>query len=237
MPLTYRSRIAGYLARVRYAGKAARAKARGRSRTVRRARGLRASRLMKYNVHSYKRWATSSEFSLPANTTSSVTSYTFDLNKVQGSAELQALYDQYQITGVKVQIQLINNPSANRQLVSDAANNTANVYPKIWMVRDYDDTGTETISSLQQRNNAKSYVLAPNRLIKFFVRPAVRGQVYLDGVTQATTPEWNKWIDCSSGGVPHHGIKIAMDSLNSLIPQAMFVRIDFCYYLKFKNVR
>lgn len=237
MPLVPARKIAGYLARARFAGKAARTKSRGRSRTYKRSRGLRASTLLKYNVHMYRRFGTPDVLSLPSNTVSSITSYQFTLGAVTGASELTALYDQYQIVGVKMMFQLINNPDANRQMASDANNNTANIFPKIWLCRDYDDSGTETINALQQRNGTKCFILRPNQMIKYYVRPAVRSQLYLDGVTSASSPEWKKWLDCSTSSVPHYGVKVALDTNTVLVPQQYFIRIEYIYYLKFKNSR
>lgn len=206
-----------------------------KSKKVSSRKGTRS--LIKYNVHNYRRWGTASTITLTQNTTSAITSYVFTLGSVSGNSELTVLYDQYQIVGVKLVFQLINNPDGSRQLASDAANNLANSYPKLWLCRDYDDSGTESISALQQRNGTKCFILRPNEQISYFVRPAVRAQLYLDGVTPASSPQWDTWLDCSSSAVPHYGVKVAVDSNNVLYPQPFFVNVEFVYYLKFKNTR
>lgn len=205
---------------------------------TRRPRGLRAGRLLKYNVHSYRRMATPTLFDGSNPLTAYNNSFSFTLSEVRGAGELTALYDQYMITGVKVTFQLVNNPDANWSVNNaGTSNNGMNYYPKLFFVRDYDDTGVEATNDLRERNNVQVRVLRPNQQISFFIRPAVRNQLYLDGITAANSPIWKQWLDCSTSTVPHYGVKFSVDFLGFTTVTPMYIRVEKTYYLKFKNAR
>lgn len=231
-----KSKIAAYRARSRYAGKRAAAKSRKMTR-ARRAPGRRAVSLQKYNVHAYKRWATPVYHQATFPSSAYNQQITFSLDQVRGASELTALYDQYMIVGVKVRFQLQSNPDSNTALNNTTLGNGANFYPKLMYVRDYDNITIETPNDLRERNNMQMKVLRPNSFIDVYVRPAVRNQVYLDGVTAATSPIWNQWIDCSTTTVPHLGLKFSMEFNGATTVQDFYLRVETCYYVKFKNVR
>lgn len=236
-----RARIAAYKARIRYAGQKAAFfrrkvgrfhKATGPSRP----KGYRA-KLAKYNVHMYKRWATPVLHTASFPSTAYNQQITFSLDQVRGASELTALYDQYMIVGVKVVFQLVTNPDADRKINETTNANASNFYPKLMFVRDYDNITIETPNDLRERNNMKMVVLQPNKTASVYVRPAVRNLVYLDGVTPATSPVWNQWVDCSTTTVPHLGLKFSVDFQGLSTAADYFLRVETCYYLKFKNVR
>lgn len=236
-----RARIAAFRARSRFAGKKYVQRYRGVGRINRstgpsRPRGFRA-RLAKYNVHMYKRMATP----IWQTATTPATAYnnvlTFSLDQVRGASELTALYDQYMIVGVKTTFQLMTNPDATTWLNSGSNNNASNYYPKLFYCRDYDNNAVESTNDLRERNNTKVKVMQPNKVISVYTRPAVRNNIYLDGVTPATSPIWNQWIDCSTTTVPHYGLKYSMDFLGLTSANDFNLRIEQTYYLKFKNAR
>lgn len=199
--------------------------------------GLRARALLKYNVHSYKRMATAVNYTMSSGATAFNNSFAMTLSDVRNSGELTALYDQYMITGVKITFQLIVNPDASQSLNSGTINNSNNFYPKLFFVRDYDDIGVEATNDIRERNNVQTRILRPNQNATFFIRPAVRNQLYLDGVTAANSPVWRQWLDCSSSNVPHYGCKFSVDFLGVTPVQDSFIRVEKTYYLKFKNAR
>lgn len=210
---------------------------RTRRGVARRAPGRRAMRLMKYNVHMYKRYGTATLIAATQPTTSYNNVITFDLSQVRSPAELTTLYDQYKITGVKVMFKLVTNSDSNLGLNSTTASAAANFYPTLMWCRDYDNNTVEMPNDLRERNNTQMAVLKPNSMISVFVRPALRNQVYLDGVTTATSPVWDQWLDCSASNVPHYGLKYAIEMNGLTTVQDFYMRIEYVYYLKFKNAR
>lgn len=236
-----RSKVAAYKARSRFAARSALYVRRALGRITRasapsRPRGFRA-RLKKYNVHAYKRYATPTTIDTSVAATSYDQTVTFDLSQVRGSSELTALYDQYMITGVKVMFQLVTNPDSGTITNNSVTANATNFYPKLMYVRDYDNNTIETPNELRERNSTTMRVLRPNQIVSVFLRPAVRNNIYLDGVTPASSPIWNQWIDCSTTQVPHYGLKYCVDNLGHNAGQSYRLRVEYQYFIKFKNVR
>lgn len=202
--------------------------------------GRRAYKLKtysRYNLHMYKRWATPLWQTATAPATAYNNVLTFDLSQVRSNGELTALYDQYMIVGVKVIFHLMTNPDMTTNLNSSSGTNASNYYPKLFYCRDYDNATVETTNDLRERNNTKCRVLRPNSTVSVYVRPAIRNQVYLDGVTTATSPIWKNWLDCSTTQVPHYGLKYSIDFLGLTTVTDYNLRIEQVYYLKFKNSR
>lgn len=237
-----RKRIAAFLARSRFARKASFSNKRVR-RPTRRTRAYKLRSLGRYNLHSYIRWANPDSTphagtqTAPGTTTTSCYTKAFGLSETVNSSELTALYDQYQIMGVKVMFQLVSNPDASTSINSGASSNHNNFFPKLWYVRDYDNATLESLDELKQRNNAKCVVLKPDRMYSVYVRPAIRNQVYLDGVSTATSPIWKQWLDCSTSTVPHYGLKWVIATEGFTPTQTWNVRVEYKYFIKFKNAR
>lgn len=194
----------------------------------------------KYNVHMFKRWATPDLLTINVGATQGNYSKAFALSETINNSELTVLYDQYKIMGVKVYFKLCTNPDGihtNPNIIGGTSQ-TQNMFPKIWFSRDYDNISTETVDELRQRNTTKCKILRPNSFVSFYIRPALRNQVYLDGVTTATSPMWGQWLDCSSATVPHYGFKAAFDCESFAVNGSPYqIRVEYKYYLKFKNAR
>lgn len=225
-----RARLAGVVARRRYNLRKGFRAYKLRTKTI---------GLAKYNLHSYIRWANPDTLTVNVGSSQGNYSKAFSLSETINSSELTALYDQYQVCGVKIMFKLMNNPDAAITVpMSSGANYSNNLYPKLWFSRDYDNISTETVDELRQRNTTKCKVLRPNSMISFYVRPALRNQVYLDGVTTATSPIWKQWLDCSNSTVPYYGCKFAFDCDGVNVTNNPYqFRIEYKYYLKFKNAR
>lgn len=154
----------------------------------------------------------------------------FKLNDVPGSSDFTALFDQYQIAGVKVDFRLILDPSAQV--------NTNSTYPNLYVRRDYDSTSTETIQQIAQDNRSKRFILQPNRTRSIYIKPAAQAEYF--NVTSALTsrnPVWNRWIDCNNDSYPHLGLLWAIDTMGIALPNTVTMTVEYTYYLKMKNTR
>lgn len=154
----------------------------------------------------------------------------FSLDQVPQPADFTALFDQYMITGVKVDFRLILDPAA-------AAFGSA-TYPNLYVRKDYDNTASETIQEIAQDNKAKRFILSPNRTHSVFIRPALQSE-YFNTATGLTdkSPVWKRWFDCSNTNMQHLGIKWAIDTMGILLTPGNTMDIEFTYYLAFKNTR
>lgn len=154
----------------------------------------------------------------------------FSLDQVPSPADFTALFDQYMITGVKVDFRLILDPSA--QAFGSAT------YPNLYIRRDYDNTATETIQEIAQDNKSKRFILRPNSVSSIYIKPALQAE-YFNTATGLTdkSPVWNKWFDCGNTNMQHLGIKWAIDTMGILLTPGNTMSIEYTYYLAFKNTR
>ena len=98
-------------------------------------------------------------------------------------------------------------------------NNTTlytNFYPTIWYVADHDDNTAANVAVLQSYTYCKHTVLRPNCEISFYVVPTTLTQIGSSingtGAAVGQSVNFNKtWINCTNSGVPHYGIKFAID--------------------------
>lgn len=192
------------------------------------------------NVHIFKRYATPYTVTL-AGTTEQQWNEIFKLSNVQNSSELTNLYDQYKIMAVVCKLQLINNPDVQTPPGANPATSTSNpmFYPKLWVLRDYDSSTGSSLSALRETGKAKMYVLQPNRILSFKVKPACARQVYDTAVTTGYEPTWPKKLDCNNASIPHYGLHFNIDTLGITPWNAgqFQVRVEYLYYLKMMNTR
>lgn len=163
-------------------------------------------------------------------TTDQLGQLSFSLNQVPGVTDFTALFDQYMISGVKVDFRLILDPSA-------AAAGSA-TYPNLYVRRDYDNTANETVQDIAQDNKSKRFILQPNKTRSIYLKPAVQAEYFnVSTALTSSSPQWNKWIDCSNSSYPHLGLKWAIDTMGILLTPGNTMDIEFTYYLKMKNTR
>lgn len=155
----------------------------------------------------------------------------FQLNDIPNSSEIQVMYDQYMITGVKIGFRLIYNP--------DVTGNVAtSIYPNLYFRKDYDDNNLESATAIIQSNKSKRVLLQPNRTYNVFVRPSILTTARTSGGADVLRPVWKQWLDCSQSDVLHLGLKWAIDTMGQALPaNTRHLQIEYTYYLAAKNTR
>lgn len=139
----------------------------------------------------------------------------FKLSDLPNVNDFVSLFDRYMITFAKISFYLKIDPSAQGA--------SAATYPKLYLVRDYDDTATPTsIDKLREHSKCKVRVMNPNKPTTFTIRPSVLQIVNNLGGTQSFTPSWKQWLDIGEPiipnpavDVPHFGVKWAIDDLTN----------------------
>lgn len=186
-----------------------------------------------YNVHKFIRWEPieAENAIIDCNFGSAgtnVATKTFALANVVNQSEFFALYDQYKILGVRVYFDYSPDFAG--------ASASAGLFPKLWVLRDYDDITTPTLDMLAQSN--KTICLrfnATNNTRSIYIRPAIRNEVFRTTGTSGFTNMWNNWLDVTNNDIPHFGLKMIAQGLPSNNMGAITIR--FKYYLQFKNTR
>jgi len=190
------------------------------------------------NTHRFSRYCAASTELI--DSTELDKAYEFQFNDLLGSGEFSALFDRYRLDKCVVSFQLVNNPDAYHYPAgSPLVATSTNFYPKMWYIKDYDDSVAEAIVTLKERVGVKCRILQPNKTVSIVVRPAVAAMVYQTAIATGYGPKWNQYIDMTHTTVPHYGLKVAFDT-NAMDPvdtQPFRVRVEKKYFFTCKDVR
>lgn len=166
-------------------------------------------------------------------------SFSFKLSDVPGLSEFTTLFDSYMITGVMLQIKMINNPDAYSVLnLNSGAQTGSNFYPTIWYVPDHDDASNVTLAQIKEFEKVRHKVLRPNSELNIMLRPTTLTQLYRTSTTTGYAENRRRqWIDIAQNDVPHYGVKCVLD-FEGLDPvQEYKFKVNAKYYFRCKNVR
>lgn len=190
------------------------------------------------NLHHFKRYTGAFDIQNSATTTEKPYAMVFTFNQLINYSEFETLYDRYRIDYIDVKLQLQTNPDSDHVIGNDAVINETNFYPKLWWIKDYDDSSADTLTELRQRAGAKYRIMKPNSEVKIRVRPAILNQTYRTSTTTGYAPKWRQWIDFAQVDVPHYGLKINLD-LNGRANTEQFyiLRVETQFHFTCKDVR
>lgn len=232
-----RTALQNYLAR-RASSKAARKQRIAKSRKMRVPR-LKLRRVPQMGMHRFTRMVANSQLiTVAAGSTGVAFTKTFTFDELAGYTEFTSLFDQYKIVKVECMYKLHTNPTitlATDNAVLTAAQNLT--YPTIYLINDYDDSSAETLAQLKQRERLRRFVLSPNRIIKWTVRPTILAQLYRTVATTGYAPKRYQWIDVANTDVPHYGVKGFVDYDAATNQQQITVNVEYKFHFQLKSVR
>lgn len=150
------------------------------------------------------------------------------------NSEFTSLYDQYRIDWVECEFFF----SAN----SSGTNDATYPLPIMYIVKDYDDSQSASVSALCQYNNVKTWQLgnqdSKNGKFVLRVKPNVDTLVFAGAISGYARSK-PMFIDTTSNTVPHYGVKMAFDPITA--PGASrivgFLSMNFKYHLTMMNTR
>lgn len=204
---------------------------------------FRSVNKLRRQVHYYKRTFRVGDFVANYNATTGVTTpinvpLSFNLNQLPAASEFTNLYDQYKISGIRVNCQ----PLLTEGIASAVSGSTLIYgFPKFSSVIDFDDTFTPVnedvllqYGSLKQTGAFKEH--------KRYFKPRVRGAALDSGaVVAAATSLKAPWIDMSNPNVPHYGVKLfhpgPIASGTPLVSSSIGYSVYATLYIACKNVR
>lgn len=210
-----------------------------RSRKTRRFRRSRRSvgltRYIRNNIHSYKR-----RYYVGGLVTSTLGEATlgmsFRLDSLPNYAEFTALYDQYKITGV-----LLNVTWRSTTLSAiESANTSQTGVP--WMLHwvDRDDDSTPTYAAAQEVSRVRRYTFdTGKRNCRIFFRPNTLSATYVSAVSTGYSSDFNRWVDVGNTDVKFYGYKLAIHApwAGTGSAPAYYFDVEAVLYLKFKDPR
>ena len=200
------------------------------------------------SMHSFSRMKNTSQIlTLSNNTAYANGSFTFALNDLTNYTEFTNLFDQYKITKVQIEFKMHTNPYIlySTQPVGGAQAAAPITFPTIYLVNDHDDATALTLAEFKERQSVRRFVLAPNKIIKWSVKPAILNQLYRTAVSTAYAPKYGQFIDCAQADVPHYGVKWGIDYDGATLPQILAgpygqditVGVEMRYWFTTKDVR
>lgn len=205
-------------------------------RSARPQRSLALTRYRRANVHAFKRHCLKGSNIATSTTSGGVNiAYTFSLNDLPNSGEFTALYDQYKITGIKLDIIW---RSTNLSMVE--TQNTQQIgAPYMYWCIDRDDSTSTSITDLREYSKAKRFEFdVGRRTCKIYFKPNTLAENYLTAITTGYTVSFDRWIDAAYPTMPYWGFKAAIQvPLNSVTGVAAYFDIEATYYFKMKDPR
>jgi len=163
------------------------------------------------------------------------TAYNFNLNQLPGVSEFTALFDQYKITGAKLQF----TPALSEGILNPTTPSAATLgYSRFHSVIDYDDSTTPTSEDqLLEYGSVKS--TAPFRTHTRFIKPKMLQEIYRSAVGTAYSPRSGQYIDLTYPDVPHYGIKVWCSAPNTPagVQGSIAYKVYLTLYFTCKNTR
>ena len=171
----------------------------------------------------------------------SAISFAFILDDVPDVGEFTSLFDSYMITGVMLQIKMLNNPDSDYNPGQIPAANqlqSNNFYPTIWYSPDHDDNSNISLSQIKEYERARHKVLRPNQELNIMLRPTTLTQVYRTSLTTGYSENAKRtWLDIAQGNIPHYGIKIVFDYEGLSPPTPFLYKVNAKLFFGCKAVR
>ena len=161
--------------------------------------------------------------------------YTFALNDLPNAGEFAVLYDQYKITGIKLDIIW---RSSNMSMVE--TQNTQQIgMPYMYWLIDRDDSTSTSITDLREFSKAKRFEFdVGRRTFRTYFKPNTLSETYVSAVSTGYALNFDKWIDVAFPSLPYWGFKAAIQvPLNSVTAVAAYFDIEATYYFKMKDPR
>lgn len=190
----------------------------------------------KNNVHAFKRSVLKAT-NISTNTTSGalLVAYSFALSDLPNSGEFTALYDQYKITGIKLDFIW---RSTNISQV-ETQNTQQQGAPYMYYVIDHDDSTAATVNELREFAKAKRFIFdTGKRTCSVYFKPCTLVENYLTAVTTGYSPRFDSWIDAGNPSMPYFGFKAAVQQpLNGITAVASYFDVECTYYMKMKDPR
>jgi len=159
-------------------------------------------------------------------------SMAFSLQDLDQVTSFTALFDQYRIDRVVVQIKT-RNPSANFNAASTANATPPSTY---WVIDRDDSTQPTTLAQLRQYDNVQEAAVSDN--VEIDLQPSVTPALYASGAFSGYgVSRTGIWLDVANVSIPHYGVKFGITEISATATNTYYWDCVFYYYLSFRNVR
>lgn len=158
----------------------------------------------------------------------------FDITQLPNLTELQRLFDQYRIKGVKIQFLATTNTNdtTNQGLFMHTSVNLDSGSPpaSVDTFLQRANTKTTTFSSAGGNMAKRTVFLRPRHLTEVYRAPPA-----LTNGTALGPPQ--SWLDIQFSDIPHYGLDCCWSNADGLLNNPMNVSVITTYYLEFRKVK
>lgn len=162
-----------------------------------------------------------------SNTGNLALAYTFTLNDTDNVSNFQALFDQYRIDAIRLEIVPLQN-------ALQVPTQSTTSFSSLYNVLDYDNA-----SALSGIGAAREYdnliELAPGESCERVFSPRIAVAAYAGAFTSFAN-QGPQWIDCSSPSVAHYGLKLLIPAAIAGQTLLQSWQIFAQYYISFRSV-
>jgi len=163
--------------------------------------------------------------------------YSFRLDTIPNYSELQSVFDQYKVNGIKLQF----TPYWDGNDYATQGTNNFSVLPRVYTLTDENGIPAGSINTeakFLEYSNAKQ-IIEPQKPFSIYFRPNIEMSSAGDSNTQAAvTSNGPRWIDTSNPTIPHNSCAIGMIVPTGLTGgQSWVYHVVATYYLQFKNAQ
>lgn len=178
-------------------------------------------------VHWFKRRASATTFQGDNVQNSRFFGTTFALSGVINAAEFSALFDQYKITGIKLNFYLVRN-------LGNAAN-VVGIRPRMYIVTDYDtSTSPTSFDELREYSNCRVHQFDDSKPFTYFIRPKILNEVYRTAVSTGTAPQRPPWVSTAHLDLQHFGMRLGIENI---LDSDVSIVMEPTLYFGCKNVK
>lgn len=167
--------------------------------------------------------------------TASLNAINFTLDDLHNVGELTALYDEYRIN--KIIVELIPRGSPLSQgTVSANGQQYLNQYLPFLTAIDLNDTNAITRAEMYEMGLCKHH--RPLTTVKRTIYPKIAIQNYISAVSTGYSSKGKQWIDTIDPNVPHYGFRWSwQQSLAQALGDQVLYDIACTYYVSFRNTK
>jgi len=161
---------------------------------------------------------------------------TFALNDLANMNNFCLMYDQYKITGVKMEITFLQNTAEATSIA---------VMPTLNITTDQDDsTLPSSAIQLLGKQGVRKFNFGSKGRTKFSmkfrpnpVQPLQANSTSSTAIINASVPQKLTWIDCLNPAVPHFAVKAYFENVlvSSTASYSSAFKVDLTYYVSFKQ--
>lgn len=130
---------------------------------------------------------------------------TFALNALTNVTDFTNLFDQYQITRVKLYWNLRQDPSVQALAQS--------VRPRLYWYNDFNDAvAPASMAAMREVSRVRNRILSPDKPLVTSIKPAILNELVRTAGVTTNSPMWRVWLPTTANDVLHYCQKYGIEN-------------------------